>query len=178
MSAAKTKAAPAAKQIEDAVAVSKAAIDTVVKAGSEAAGKGYEQAVAMTKEQVEAAVKAGTVVFKGYEDVVQFGKDNLDAFVKSSTIVAKGWQDLSKSVFGLAQESVEDAVAASKALLGAKTIKELIDVQSGLAKTSFDKMVAESSRLSEVGVKLAEQAIAPINTRVTAAVEKLVKSAA
>lgn len=166
MSATKSKAAPAAKQIEDAIAVGTEAVATAFKSFD--AFKGFE------------AFKGfkGFDAFKGYEDVVQFNKDNFDAMVKTGAIFAKGWQDMSTTVMGLAQESIEDGVAASKALLNAKTLKEIVEVQSGLAKANFDKIVTEGSRLSEVGVKLAEQAIAPINTRVTAAVEKLTKTAA
>jgi phasin family protein len=78
----------------------------------------------------------------------------------------------------LAQESLEDSVAAGKALVGAKTLKEVIDVSSSLAKSSFDKMVAESSKLSQLSSKLAEEALAPINSRVNAAVQKITKTAA
>jgi phasin family protein len=150
----------------------------VVKASSEAAAKGYDKAVAISKEQVEAAVKAQTAAYKGYEDVLSFGKDNVEAFVKAGNILAKGLQDISKAVVGLTQASIEEQVAASKALLSTKTLKEFIDLQTDLTKAGVDKLVAESTRLTEQSVKLVEDALAPIGDRVNATVDKLVKTAA
>lgn len=176
----KTKSAPAAdavKQIQDAVAAQQATIDSVVKAGSDAAGQNVDKAVAFTRDQVEAAVKAGADAFKGYEDILQFGKDNVDALVKSSTVFVRGFQELSRSFVSLTQGSIEEHVTASKALLGAKTLKEVIDLSSGLAKSNLDKLVTESTKYGQLTTKLAEEALAPISGRVDAAVQKLTKTA-
>lgn len=176
-SATVTPADEAAKQIEQAVAAGKETIESVVKASTDVASKGYEKAVALTKDQVEAAVKAHNAAFKSYEEAVAFSKENLDAVVKSGSILSKGLQDISKTVIGLTQEAIEENVAATKALFAAKTLKELVDLQSSLAKTSFDKAVAEGTRVSELTVKLIEEAFAPITDRINATVEKLVKGA-
>jgi phasin family protein len=172
-SAAGAPAADAVKHIEDVVAVQKDAIETVVKAGTDVATQSVEHAVALSKEQVDAAVKAGSAAFKGYEDIIQFSKDNVDAFVKSSSIVARGVQDLSRTVATFAQESIDESVTASKALFGAKTLKEVMDLSSSLAKTNLDKLVEEGGKISQLSAKLAEEAYAPISIRVEAAVEKL-----
>lgn len=176
MTAVKTKTQ--AKTVEEAVAVTKETIETVVKAGADAANKGYEQAAAMTKEQVETAAKMGSAAFKGYEDVVQFNKENVDAFLKSGSIMARGVQDVSKTLFGLAQGAIDDGLAAGKAMAGAKSIRELVDVQSGLMKTGFDKLISEGAKMSELGARVTEEAMAPLNGRVTAAMQKLRKTAA
>jgi phasin family protein len=171
-------AADPVKQIEDVVAVQKETIETVVRAGADAATKGVDKVVALTKEQVEAAVKAGATAFKNYEDLLQFSKENVEAVVRSGSIFAKGVQDFSHSLVVLAQTSIDEQVAASKALIGAKSLKEVIDLSSTAAKTNFDKMLAESSKLSQITSKLAEEALVPLSTRVSAAVEKFFKSAA
>lgn len=171
-------AAEAAKTIEDVVAVGTETIETVVKTSTNAAAKGYDKAVALTKDQVDAAHKAQNVAFKSYEDVVQVTKDNIDAVVKAGSILTKGLQDISRQVFGLTQESIEEGVSASKAMFAAKTLREVFDLQSSLAQASLDRMFAQSTRLSDQSVKLFEQALAPISTRVTATVDKMVKQAA
>jgi len=182
MTAAKTTKTPtptdSVKRIGDVVAVQKETIETVVRASADAATKGVDKAVAMTKEQVDAAVKAGAVAFKKYEDMLQFGKENVEAVVKSGSIVAKGVQDLSHSLVTLAQASMDEQVAAGKALIGAKSIKEVMDLSSSMAKTNFDKLVAEGNKLTQISTKLAEEAFSPLTVRVTAAVEKFFKTAA
>lgn len=180
MSSVKSKTAAASsaeapKSIESAVAVGRETIEHVVKASADAANKGYEKAVAMTKENVEAAVKAGASVFKNYEEMMSFNKETLEAFVRSGTIFAKGWQDASKAAIALTQETFEESVAASKAIMGAKSLKDVVDVQTGLVKHSFDRAVAESGRLSETNFKLAEEAFEPLNERLNVTVSKLMK---
>lgn len=173
MATAKAKTVETVEQTESAAAAGNQAVETVVKAGAEAASQGYEKAVALTKGQVDAAVKAGATAFKGYEGVAEFNKLAFEAFVASSTIVARGLQELSKSVASAAQSSIEENMAAGKAILGAKSLKEAIDLQSGLAKSNFEKLVAESSKFSEISAKLAEEAFAPLNSRLSDAVKKL-----
>lgn len=177
----KSAAAPAAeavKQIEEAVAVQQGTIETVVKAGADVASQSVDKAVALTRDQVDAAVKAGAEAFKGYEEIVQFGKDNVDALMKSSNVLIRGVQDLSKTFATLAQDSFEESVAAGKALAAAKTLKDVFDLSSSLAKTNFDKLLAESTKFGQLSTKLAEEAFAPLSGRVEAAVQKLTKTAA
>lgn len=180
MSTVKAKAVPASaietpKTIESAVAVGRETLEHVVKASAEAANKGYEKAVAMTKDNVDAAVKAGAAAFKNYEEVLSFGKDNMDAFVRAGTIFAKGWQDVAKTAFTVSQETVEESVAVGKAVLGAKSLKEVVDLQTSFVKNSFDKAVAESGKISETNFKLAEEALLPLSERLNVTVSKMIK---
>ena len=119
-----------------------------------------------------------TQTFKGYEDFAAFGKANLEAFVQANTLFAKGIESLSKEVVSLAQSSLESSTAATKAMFAAKTIKDVVELQADFAKTSFEKMVANSTKLGEMTVKLATDAAAPIGARVTAASEKALKPSA
>jgi len=176
--AAATPAADAVKQIEEVIAVQKETIESVVKAGADVASKSVDKAVSLTKEQVEAAAKAHDSAVKGYEDILTFSKENVDALVKSSSILARGLQDLSKSIFTLTQAQIDESVAASKALASAKTLKEVVELSSSLAKGNFDKLVAEGTKLQQLTAKLAEEAAAPITSRVEAAVARITKTAA
>jgi len=172
----KSQSAKAAtKPLEDAMFVGKEAFDVFLKAGSEAAAKGYEQALGLTREQV---AKANSAFMKGYEDAQGFGKENVDAFVQASTIFAKGAEQISKQMMALTQSSMQSSVSTAKAMLGCKTLRDVIDLQTGFAKSSFDSLMAESAKLSELSMKVTNDAIAPIQARVTVAVEKLAKPVA
>jgi phasin family protein len=197
-----TAAKPAAKKA-GAVAGPEA-VEAVVKAGTEAATKGYEQAVALTKEQVksgqlsmDAVVKAGAeatkgyekavsttrtqvektsqAVFKGYDDLTVVGKDNIDACMKSGTILAKGLEALGKEVAKYTQASIEKNLAATQTMMGARTLREAVDLQSNYARESFDSLVAETTKLTELSVEVANQAIEPLQTRANVTAEKLFK---
>ena len=57
-----------------------------------------------------------------------------------------------------------------------KSLKDAIDLQASLARSTVEKTVAEASRLTDASVKLAEQTLAPLTARVTLAVEKFAEA--
>lgn len=130
------------------------------------------QAIAYTKEKVE---KMSKQVFASFEDVVGFQKDNVEAFVASSQILTKGIEALSKELAAFTQAQYEQSVATTKALFAVKSVKELVDLQTEYAKSSFDAFVAEATKVSETGFKVANEAAEPLTARVNATVEKLSK---
>ncbi len=114
---------------------------------------------------------------KTAEDLVAFNQANVEAVVKASQIWAAGVQDLSKNFAATAQAQIDETLAAVKALAGVKSFKDAVDLQSSLAKSSLEKAVAETTKLTEASLKLAEQAWAPVTARVTLAVEKFGRAA-
>ncbi|MDJ0608620.1 MAG: phasin family protein [Kiloniellales bacterium] len=157
------KTAKPAKTVEDAMTASKETVEAVVEAGTVAATKSYDQAVAMTKEQVEKTSKA---MFEGYGDFSDLGQQNYEAMVKSGTIYAKGFETIGQEMMEFTRSSIEGNVSAAKAIMGAKNIKEMVDLQSEFARKSIDQAVAEYSKLTEMSMKLASDAMAPIQARV------------
>lgn len=166
------KTAKPAKTVEEALTASKETVEAVVEAGTVAATKNYDQAVAMTKDQVAKTSKA---VFEGYGDIADLGQQNVDALVKSGTICAQGVETLGQEVMDFARTSIEGNVSAAQAIMGAKNLNEVVDLQSQLTRRNFDQAVAEYSKLTEMSVKLANDAFAPIQARFQVAVEKMWK---
>ena len=167
--------AASAKTAATAKASGKETVEAVVKAGTDAAAAGYDQAVAMTKEQVEKTSKA---MFKGYGNFADLGQENLDAVVKSGTIYAKGVETIGRQVMNFAQAAMDNNVAATKAMLGAKSLREVVDLQNELTRKTFDRFLADYGQLTEMSVKLATDASAPIQARVKETVEKAMKPVA
>jgi phasin family protein len=103
----------------------------------------------------------------------KLSKENFDAYVQASTIVAKGLQEFGRAWTAYVQESFERSAAATKALMGARSLPEIVSLQSEWAKASFDKFVAETTKLSEQTAKVTTEAMEPISTRLSVAAEKL-----
>jgi len=139
-----------------------------VKEGMEKAAKGFETQQVKVKESVEKAMKTA-------EELVSFGQGNVEAFIKASQIYASGLQDITKHLTAHSKASMEESVAFTKSLMGVKSVKEAVDLQTGFAKSSIEKAVAETNKVTDASVKLAEQAIAPLTARLTLAVEKFGK---
>ena len=167
--------AGAQKTFETAVSAGKDTVETFVKAGVDATQKGIEQAVQLAKENVE---KASTAFFRGYDEFSVMSKGNVEAVVKAGSIYARGLEDLSKTVMLMTQSQIEASVAATKAVLGCTSLRQMVDLQTDLARTNFDKFVADGTKLSEISLKVANEALEPIQARVNVAVEKLTKPAA
>jgi hypothetical protein len=126
---------------------------------------GYQATPIEEKTTMEKAMKSA-------EEFVSFSQGNFEAMVKASQIWAAGVQDLGKTVSATAQAQAEAAMGTFKALSGVKSLKEAMDLQASLARSSFETAMNESGKITEASVKLAEQAMAPITARVTLAVEK------
>ncbi len=173
-----TKISGVTEQVEAAVEASKETVEAAVKATTDATAKGYEKAVEMTQEHVEAAVKAGTEAFQGYEDVVAFNKDNVNAVVRSSTLWVQGIQDLNKAAFALTQTSVQENIEAAKAIMGCKTVTDLVKLQSEFAKASYDKAMTEGRKFSDMSSKVAEKATKPLGERAQATFDTITKQVA
>ncbi len=135
-----------------------------VKETASTAAAGLEHAQVQMKEGVTRAMKTA-------EQVAHFSQGNVEALVKSSQIWATGWQDLSKQMAATAKANMDETMSAFKAMTSVKSLKEAFDLQSSFARASMEKAMAESGKLTEHSLKLAEQAFAPISARVNAAVE-------
>ncbi|MBU6397406.1 MAG: phasin family protein [Rhodospirillales bacterium] len=172
MSATKAKTAGAASSTESVADVSAKTFESslsAVREGIEKATKGLETSQAKLKEGVEKAMKTS-------EDLLAFGQGNLEAFMKASQIYVAGFQDISKHVAASSKATVEDTVAFGKSLMGVKSVKEAVDLQTGFARSSIEKAVAESNKFADASMKLAENAVAPLAARITLAVETFGKA--
>ena len=166
----------------------KAATTEAVDQTGAVSSKSFDQTVAAMKDSVSKAtstveasqvqMKEGiTKTMKTAEEVVAFSQGNMEALIKSSQIWSTGLQDISKQMASSMQASYEEAMSAFKALTSVKSLKEAVDLQVGLARSAVEKSVTESSKYTDASFKLAEQAMAPLSSRVTLAVEKFSKPA-
>ena len=122
--------------------------------------------------------RAGAAAFGGYDDAAAFNRATVEALLASTVLVAKGVEDIAKAWLEFTQRSVQDGTAAAKAIVEAKSLREAVALQGDYARASFDSLVAESGKVSEISVKLADEALRPIRARVEVAVERMLKTAA
>ncbi len=163
------------KPVEAAANVGKETFEQAVKAGTDAAQKGYEQYVAFTKDNVE---KFSEQLFKNYGQLSGLQKDNAEAVMQSSAILLKGFERVSKELVALTQASLEANMNAAKALMGVKTIKKAMDLQSELTKTHMDKVMADGTKVAEMSMAVANEVFEPLQTRVNSTIETITKATA
>jgi phasin family protein len=166
----KPKIAEISASAEQATSDNIEATMTNLKDGIAKATAGFEATQTKMKEGMEKAMKTA-------EELVAFNQGNVEAIVKSGQIWATGMQDLSKHFAAAAKASMDEGMAAFKALTTVKSLKDAIDLQTSFARSALEKTMAESGKLTDASIKLTEQTLAPITARVTVAVEKFSKAA-
>ena len=130
----------------------------------------FQSLLADAGERSQEAVRRSTEVAEELADVA---KANVEAFVSAGRIAATGAKSLGQDIVARGREGVEQASEAVKTLAEAKSPTEFFALQSEIARSSFDRLVSEGSRLTESMVKLAGEAIQPLSNRASQNVERI-----
>jgi phasin family protein len=141
-------------------------VESMVKASTAAAQEHIEKTVVMTKSRVDAAIKS-------LEEITTFSTGNVEAVVASSQAAAKAIETLNTEALSFARTSFEGSVAAAKAMAGAKSLQEIVDLQNTFSKSAIDGFVAQSTKLGEMFTQLSKEAMQPLSARMNAAAEKM-----
>jgi phasin family protein len=112
------------------------------------------------------------------EEMAEIAKANLEAFAEAGRIAATGARTLGQDMLASGREGLEQASGAVRTLADAKSPTEFLQIQAELARTSFDRAVAESSKFAEAFVKLAGETVQPLSTRATLNAERISEIAA
>ncbi|MGH7024466.1 MAG: phasin family protein [Caulobacteraceae bacterium] len=132
------------------------------------------------KSAVEQFTTAGNKAFKdsfeksfgAFAELNAHSKKNFEAAVASMTAATKGAETLGAHAVAFSRKAVEDQVAAAKTLAGAKSVQEVIELQTSFAKSAFETYVAEMNKMAETVAASMKESAAPISERVTAFVER------
>jgi len=112
------------------------------------------------------------------EEMTELAKANVEAIAEAARIAAAGAKSIGQDVIASSRTGFEHASEAIKTLADAKSPTEFFQIQSDLAKASFDRVVAEGSKFAEAMVKLAGEAAQPLSNRATINAERINQLAA
>jgi phasin family protein len=131
-----------------------------------------EKATASAETALEsgaAALKTGLEkALKSYDALLGYGKETAEAVMQSATVAGKGVETINSEIYAYSKQSIEDTVAATKAVMGSKSVHEAFEFQTDFAKSAFEAYVAELSKLSELTTSAAKDSLAPFKGRVQA----------
>lgn len=128
-------------------------LETAMKNGSEAFKAGFEKAV------------------KGYDQFWDYGRDTVEAYVKAANVAGKGAETLHNEIYAYSKQSIEDSIAAAKAVMASKSAHEAFELQTEFAKSAFEAYVGQLTKLSELMTATSKETLAPIQGRVQAWVD-------
>jgi phasin family protein len=121
-------------------------------------------------ERAKTAIERNT---RFAEELTELSKGNVEAIVASTKVAAKAVETIGQEVAEFSRKSFEDASAALKGFADVKSPTDFFRLQSDFARSQFDTMVAETSKLSETVIKFAGQAAEPISNRYSVAAERV-----
>lgn len=133
------------------------------------------------KTTVDRAASAGQQAFRdavekslgSLGDINVHSKRNLEAVVESVTAATRGVETLGAQALAFSKKSFEDGVSAAQSLGTAKSIQEVVEIQTNWAKSALEQYLGEVNRWSDTVSGSVKDAMKPLNERVTATVETL-----
>jgi len=172
------KAASKSKTASKKPAAKKKTADAmkVAQAASKAVSNLY---LANTNPTMEKMMTQGKTQFdKLAKDATEMNREHVEACVKSSTIFAKGCEDMMKTMMSIAQSAAERQGKFLKEAMSSKTLNEWTEVQNKIAQSNFDDFMSSATKMTEMSVKVLNEAVEPINEQVTKGIQKASKSMA
>jgi phasin family protein len=123
-------------------------------------------------------------MFATPEQFAATNKANVETLLTVANAAFASVERLAALNLNTARTLLEDSIANTKALLSAKDVQELVNLQTNLAQPLVEKAVAYNRSVYEIGAqsqeeisKLIEAQIAELNKNLAAALDKAAKSA-
>ena len=139
-----------------------------VQAGQAAADQ-IQAALGDVNERAKGAMERGQ---RFVEELTDLTRGNVEAFVASTKVAARGVETLSQEAADYSRRSFEEASAALRSFAEVKSPTDFFRLQSDFARSAFDNVIAESSKMSEAMMKLAGEVAEPITSRYAVAAER------
>ena len=106
------------------------------------------------------------------EELADLARANVEAVVEAGRVASEGARSIGQDVVAKQRDGFEQAADAIRSLAEAKSPTEYLQLQGDFARASFDRAIAESSKLTESLVKLAGEAFQPLSNRAAANAER------
>ena len=100
-----------------------------------------------------------------------FHKDTVDAVIESASVAGRSLEELNANSVAYAKTAMEEGVAVTKAVSSARSVQEVLEIQTDYAKSSMDAYLAELNKTSELFAGLVKETVKPLNDRFSAAVD-------
>jgi len=97
-----------------------------------------------------------------FEDLQKYGKDQLEVATTVAASLAKGLQSIAAEATDYSKKSMEHSSAYVEKLVGAKSLDSAIQIQTDFAKSAYEGLVAQATKMGELYSALAKEAFKPV----------------
>ncbi|MDA0240961.1 MAG: phasin family protein [Proteobacteria bacterium] len=158
----------AAETAETMAAAGKETFETVLNLSAEAASEGYKTFATAGKEQLETA-KAG------YDKFVAQSKEGIDAVSAATAASLAGAEAVFDEVSAYTKTATAENVEVVQKAFAAKTPQEFFEIQMEVFNNSFNRVVAQSTKMNEIVADAATKSFEPIKAQMEKSTEAFVK---
>lgn len=170
--------------MDDAADFAKTAADTAAAnthAAADAGRQAYATGAEAMKTTFDRASAAGDHAFKDASDkslaalneLNAQSKKNFEAMIASVTAATKGAEAISAQAVSYAKTAMEGQVEHVRALSSVRSLQEAMELQTTYAKSAMEAYVSEMNKVGETLTSAVKDAMKPLSTRATEAVETI-----
>jgi hypothetical protein len=109
--------------------------------------------------------RKGRLMIKNFDDVQKIGKDSMDASMKSFGAVSKSFQAIAVETADYAKKAFEEGTAVGEKLAAAKSLDKVMEVQADYLKSAYEGFVAQSTKVGQLYVELAQEFYKPLESQ-------------
>ena len=99
-----------------------------------------------------------------FEEFQTYSKQQLEALTAASQTWTKGLQEIAIESTDYSKKAFAAGSAVFEKLAGARSLESAIQIQSDYAKQTYEGLVAQASKFSELYAKVASDALKPVTT--------------
>lgn len=121
----------------------------------------------------EVAEKSVAQAKETWDKMKAASEEATEIMEETYTTASKGVSDYGLKVIDTTRANVNAAFDFASALMGAKSISEIIELSTSHARSSFDTMSAQTKELAALAQKVATDAVEPMKTGMTSAFKKV-----
>jgi hypothetical protein len=168
-------AANAQQSAEKVVHFSNNAMKGMLSGGAEEAQKAQEKLLSITRDSAEKLTKSADTATKVVYEGIAASRDNIETAIQCGNITAALAKDLSSEAFETANQAFSETVETAKDLFACRTINDLAELNNRLFRQVSEEFFNRSAKISDRVFEYANEAIEPINERVSHASQQISK---
>ncbi|MFE1600730.1 phasin family protein [Methylobacterium sp. ID0610] len=97
-----------------------------------------------------------------FDTAQKFGKESMDTVLRSFGTLSKGGQAIAVEAADFAKQSFEQTASTMEKLAGVRSLDKAIEIQTEYLKTSYERFLAQSTKMAELYGNLAKEMVKPL----------------
>lgn len=110
---------------------------------------------------------------QGMGQFVTFNRQGVEAAIRAANAAVKGIEQVNGEVMAFSRQAMEDQSAVMQAVMSSKSVQDAVETQSQYAKSAMDAFLGQMTKINEIVMRTAREAVEPINESVKSFVETM-----